>query len=112
GTVSGDAAHPRHRPDADGAGPGLRAERRAPRLQTTTPVLRRGPHRREGNGEAMAVVSKNITPPDRVPVRRALISVSDKTGLTELAGALARRGVEIVSTGGTAKAIAAAGLPV
>ena len=43
-------------------------------------------------------------------VRRALISVSDKTGLVEFAQALARRGVELVSTGGTAKALASAGL--
>ena len=39
---------------------------------------------------------------DLVPVRRALISLSDKTGLDELAAGLARHGVEIVSTGGTA----------
>ena len=39
---------------------------------------------------------------DLVPVRRALISLSDKSGLDELAGGLARYGVEIVSTGGTA----------
>ena len=39
---------------------------------------------------------------DLVPVRRALISVSDKTGLDRLAEALAARGVELVSTGGTA----------
>jgi phosphoribosylaminoimidazolecarboxamide formyltransferase/IMP cyclohydrolase len=39
---------------------------------------------------------------DLVPVRRALISLSDKSGLRELATALARHGVEIVSTGGTA----------
>ncbi len=39
---------------------------------------------------------------DLVPVRRALISVSDKAGLGELASALARRGVDLVSTGGTA----------
>lgn len=49
---------------------------------------------------------------DVVPVRRALIAVSDKTGLVELAGALVEAGVEIVSTGGTSKAIADAGLPV
>jgi phosphoribosylaminoimidazolecarboxamide formyltransferase/IMP cyclohydrolase len=60
----------------------------------------------------MAVAAKNITPPDRVPLRRALLSVSDKSGLTELAAALAKRGVELVSTGGTAKAIAAAGIAV
>jgi phosphoribosylaminoimidazolecarboxamide formyltransferase/IMP cyclohydrolase len=45
-------------------------------------------------------------------VTRALLSVSDKTGLIELARALAAHGVELISTGGTAKAIAAAGLEV
>jgi phosphoribosylaminoimidazolecarboxamide formyltransferase/IMP cyclohydrolase len=50
--------------------------------------------------------------PDRVPVRRALISVSDKTGLVEAARTLAGLGVELVSTGGTRAAIAAAGLAV
>ena len=49
---------------------------------------------------------------DVVPVRRALIAVSDKTGLVELAGALVEAGVEIVSTGGTSMAIGDAGLPV
>jgi phosphoribosylaminoimidazolecarboxamide formyltransferase/IMP cyclohydrolase len=51
-------------------------------------------------------------PRDLVAIRRALVSVSDKTGLVELASALAAAGVEIVSTGGSAKAIAEAGLPV
>ena len=46
------------------------------------------------------------------PVRRALISVSDKTGLIDLAKALSDRGVELLSTGGSAKAIRDAGLPV
>jgi phosphoribosylaminoimidazolecarboxamide formyltransferase / IMP cyclohydrolase len=50
--------------------------------------------------------------PDLLPVRRALLSVSDKTGLPDLARALAARGVELVSTGGTARAIRDAGLPV
>ena len=45
-------------------------------------------------------------------VTRALLSVSDKTGLIEFARALALNGVELVSTGGTAKAIAEAGLKV
>src|SRR6185437_16218097 len=45
-------------------------------------------------------------------VTRALLSVSDKTGLIEFARALAAHGVELVSTGGTAKAIAATGLKV
>ena len=47
-----------------------------------------------------------------VPVRRALLSVSDKTGLIDLARALDERGVELLSTGGSAKAIRDAGLPV
>lgn len=47
-----------------------------------------------------------------VPIRRALLSVSDKTGLVELAQALAAKGVELVSTGGTAKALRDAGLDV
>src|ERR1044071_2464532 len=45
-------------------------------------------------------------------IRRALLSVSDKTGLVELARALAGFGVEILSTGGTAKALRDAGLEV
>jgi len=49
---------------------------------------------------------------ERRPVRRALIGVSDKAGLPELAAGLHASGVEIVSTGGTAKAIADAGVPV
>ncbi len=46
------------------------------------------------------------------PIRRALISVSDKTGLVEFGQALAALGVEILSTGGSAKALRAAGVPV
>ncbi len=46
------------------------------------------------------------------PVRRALISVSEKTGVTELARALAARGIEILSTGGTARLLRDAGLPI
>ncbi|WP_127126660.1 bifunctional phosphoribosylaminoimidazolecarboxamide formyltransferase/IMP cyclohydrolase [Georgenia sp. SYP-B2076] len=49
---------------------------------------------------------------DQVPLRRALVSVYDKTGLEELATALHAAGVQIVSTGSTAKTIAAAGVPV
>src|SRR6267143_6766759 len=45
-------------------------------------------------------------------VTRALLSVSDKSGLIEFARALAGHGIDLVSTGGTAKAIAAAGLKV
>ena len=53
-----------------------------------------------------------MTASSTVAVRRALLSVSDKTGLIDLARALAARGVELLSTGGTAKAIRDAGLPV
>lgn len=49
---------------------------------------------------------------DLSPLRRALLSVSDKTGLIELGKALAARGVEILSTGGTAKALREAGIAV
>src|SRR4051812_2265484 len=45
-------------------------------------------------------------------VSRALLSVSDKSGLIEFARTLAAHGVELISTGGTAKAIAEAGLKV
>jgi len=58
-------------------------------------------------------VKANATPlPDRVKIRRALLSVSDKTGLVEFAEGLAALGVELVSTGGTKKALADAGLAV
>ena len=46
------------------------------------------------------------------PIRRALLSVSDKTGLVELGTFLANRGVEILSTGGTANALREAGVDV
>ncbi|MCG3730785.1 bifunctional phosphoribosylaminoimidazolecarboxamide formyltransferase/IMP cyclohydrolase [Vibrio cincinnatiensis] len=46
------------------------------------------------------------------PIRRALISVSDKTGIVEFAQALAERGVDILSTGGTARLLAEQGLAV
>ncbi|MEO9685780.1 MAG: bifunctional phosphoribosylaminoimidazolecarboxamide formyltransferase/IMP cyclohydrolase [Tateyamaria sp.] len=49
---------------------------------------------------------------DLTPVRRALISVSDKTGLLEFATALAGQGIELLSTGGTARALREAGLNV
>ena len=48
----------------------------------------------------------------KVAIKRALISVYDKTGLADLAKALAGAGVEIVSTGSTATVIGAAGVPV
>ena len=51
-------------------------------------------------------------PADRLPVRRALLSVSDKTGLLPLARALSDAGVDLLSTGGTAKALREAGIAV
>ena len=47
-----------------------------------------------------------------IPVRRALISVSDKTGLIPFAQALAKSKAEILSTGGTARTLREAGIPV
>jgi phosphoribosylaminoimidazolecarboxamide formyltransferase / IMP cyclohydrolase len=49
---------------------------------------------------------------DEIAIRRALISVYDKTGIQEFAKALVEMGVEIISSGGTAKAIEAAGIKV
>lgn len=49
---------------------------------------------------------------DQIPIERALISVSDKTGLLDLAAALTADGIEIVSTGSTAATVRAAGYPV
>jgi len=46
------------------------------------------------------------------PIRRALISVSDKTGVVDFAKALSQRNVEILSTGGTAKMLSEAGVSV
>ena len=60
----------------------------------------------------MAVASKKIPAPDLVKIKRALISVSDKTGLVDFARKLSSMGIELVSTGGTRKAIADAGIAV
>src|ERR1700754_5170430 len=49
---------------------------------------------------------------DIVAIRRALISVSDKSGLVPFAQALVAQGVEILSTGGSARALRKAGIPV
>ena len=46
---------------------------------------------------------------DMLPIRRAILSVTDKTGLVEFATFLSQNGVELVSTGSTAGVIAAAG---
>jgi phosphoribosylaminoimidazolecarboxamide formyltransferase/IMP cyclohydrolase len=51
-------------------------------------------------------------PANHYPIRRALLSVFDKRGVVELGKALHRHGVELISTGGTSKALIEAGLPV
>src|SRR6204780_1089126 len=56
--------------------------------------------------------ASSAPPADLKPIRRALLSVTDKTGLVEFAQALASFGVELISTGGTAAALRAAGLSV
>jgi phosphoribosylaminoimidazolecarboxamide formyltransferase/IMP cyclohydrolase len=63
--------------------------------------------KQEGHQPARDIAAMTV-----VPVTRALISVSDKTGLIEFARALAGHGVELLSTGGSAKALRAAGLKV
>ena len=47
-----------------------------------------------------------------MPIRRALLSVSDKSGLAEFGAELHRRGIELLSTGGSARVLVDAGLPV
>ncbi len=71
-----------------------------PTLETTDPP----------KGFTMAIKPASTPLPDRVSLRRALLSVYDKTDLVELAHALTRRGVELVSTGGTRAALTAAGI--
>jgi phosphoribosylaminoimidazolecarboxamide formyltransferase/IMP cyclohydrolase len=60
----------------------------------------------------MSIVSKHIPAPDHVKIGRALLSVYDKTGLVDFARELASQGIELLSTGGTASALKAAGLAV
>jgi phosphoribosylaminoimidazolecarboxamide formyltransferase/IMP cyclohydrolase len=56
--------------------------------------------------------SSTVPPADLRPIRRALLSVTDKTGLVDFARVLASHHVDLVSTGGTARALRDAGLPV
>lgn len=58
------------------------------------------------------VPTEGLVNPDQVPIKRALLSVYDKTNLVELATQLHANGVELISTGSTAATIAAAGIPV
>ncbi len=63
-------------------------------------------------GDQAAGAAQGVPVAERRPVRRALLSVYDKTGLEDLARGLAAAGVALVSTGSTAARIAAAGVPV
>ena len=63
-------------------------------------------HAAESSGDEIAI------PEGGVRVRRALVSVSDKTGVDEFAKGLADLGVEVISTGGTAAALRDAGIEV
>lgn len=65
----------------------------------------------EPDGRTVCIDASKAAAKMPVP-RRALLSVSDKTGLAELGAGLVRLGFELVSTGGTARALRAAGLPV
>ena len=62
-------------------------------------------------GTESAVAATAVTSPD-VKVSRALLSVSDKTGIVDFAHGLAELGIEIISTGGTARELGEAGIPV
>ncbi|MHA1560169.1 MAG: bifunctional phosphoribosylaminoimidazolecarboxamide formyltransferase/IMP cyclohydrolase, partial [Alphaproteobacteria bacterium] len=58
----------------------------------------------------MVHIAKTFPVPETSPVRRALVSVSDKTGLAEFGSALAELGVDLVSTGGSRQALVQSGL--
>ena len=60
----------------------------------------------------MAISSRSISAPDQVQIKRALLSVFDKTGLIDLASTLRDQGVVLLSTGGTARALGEAGFDV
>ncbi len=62
--------------------------------------------------KARRTATPRKTPMTSISIKRALLSVSDKTGIVDLGTALASHGVELVSTGGTATALRAAGLTV
>src|SRR5687767_3203400 len=60
----------------------------------------------------MSSSSSSSVQPEAVTIRRALLSVSDKSGITDFARALHQAGVELLSTGGTYKLLVDAGIPV
>src|SRR3954451_15970207 len=60
--------------------------------------------------EATEQEGAGVTAPEEVQIRRALLTVSDKRGLVDFARGLSELGVELVSTGGTARELADAGI--
>src|SRR5690554_1755755 len=105
------------------AGHGYRL-RRAPRIADCTRAMRgqsvqsgsdAGDHPQHlaqetaGSQSATLIPTLEVTP---MKIQTALLSVSDKTGIVDFAQALSQRGVRLLSTGGTAKLLAEAGLPV
>lgn len=78
-------------------------------LSPTGPAKLLAPVRRSASQQESQVSTSAVS---LKPIRRALLSVTDKSGLVEFAQALAGFGVELISTGGTAKALRAAGLAV
>src|SRR6056297_496753 len=78
-----------------------------PRLRGIDAPPQRGAERSRGIRTGSQPMTADLVTP-----QRALLSVSDKTGLAAIGAALAERGVQLVSTGGTAKALREAGLDV
>src|SRR5208283_3101287 len=90
----------------------LRRRRRSPRRTSPFAAVSGRAAPCYGRRNARGARSTRSMPADIVKIGRALISVSDKAGLVDLGRALAARGVEILSTGGTAAALGEAGLAV
>ena len=115
---------PRRRPDRRSGGGADPARRRRgdparpdPGRRAPPPAARRRPaagRRARDRARRPSRDRRRRPPPTRAipPPRRALLSVSDKTGLADLGRGLVARGFELVSTGGTARALRDAGLPV
>ena len=102
GRSPGDDEATLHDADPGGRAPAAAARRRAA-----------AGRRARGRGRRTRAVDARPGRRRAVPVpRRALLSVSDKTGLVDLGRGLVARGFELVSTGGTARALREAGLPV
>ena len=109
-----DAAAPARARAAARGGPPDRARRRARSTRPTRAACcwsRSYPRAPHDATAAETAPTEPLTAPGEVQVRRALLSVSDKTGIVDFARGLAELGVELVSTGGTAGALADAGIP-